>query len=387
MKPSSIRLALLLLLPCLTIQANQRDTTEVYRLIETAREKDRQGQADAAERDFHRAGALAEGLDFDRGLLMYAGHYCVFLYNQVRFGEALIVAEKQLEVSTRLGDRQRMGYAHNNLSLQYQAQGKLQQAADHLMTALDISSQIAHPSPQDLSDRRKYYNNLSSLLLDMNDVEKGRQYALQAFEVAEELRDTLAMGRSLVNVVVAEAMAKRLDEAERYGKQLLAISQSQGDVQMALRAYNNLGDIYRMQQRFGLALETFGKAQRLLDEVPPGNEVYVLMGFSSAYKDQGNYPAANRYYHQALALAEHELAKPQLTELYLSGAEIKERMGAYQEALRLRIQYEQLNDSLRNQENNRAIQELEMQYQTAEKKKHWQNATWKSVSNAARWNG
>lgn len=359
----------LLLLTYFTGQALQRDTTDVYRLIDTAREKHRQGFVDAAEYNFKRAGELADRLNFDRGMLMYAGHYCVFLYDQVRFEEAVTMARVQLEVSTRLGDRQRMGYAYNNLSLQYQAQGKLQRAAEALMKALDISSQTVRPTQQDLSDRRKYYNNLSSLLLDMNDIEKGRQYALKAYEVAETLKDTLAMGRSLVNVVVAEAMAKRLDEAEQHGLQLLDFSQSQNDVQMELKAYNNLGDIYRMQRRFNLAQKTFKKAEQLLHRAPPGNEVYVMMGFSSTYKDQGDYDAANKYYQRAFRLAENELAKPQLIELYLSGAEIKERMGSYKEALRLRKEYEQINDSLRNQEAYSTIQELEVKYQTSEKEK------------------
>lgn len=350
-------------------QGIKQDTTHVLRLIDTARAQQQRGLADAAENHFRRAGDLAKQLDFDRGLLMYAGHYCVFLYEQVRYEDAMRMAQLQLEVGKRLNDKQRIGYAYNNLSLQYQAMGKLRQAAESLMKALDISSEIDNPTPRDLADRRKYYNNLSSLLLDMDDLEKGRQYALKALEIAEQQQDTLAIGRSLVNVLVAEAMAKRLDEAEQHGQQLLAIGQSQGDVQMEIRAYNNLGDIYRMQKKFAPALETFRKAHQLLDRVPPGNEVYVLMGISSTYKDWGRYREAESYYHRAQKLAGSELAKPQLSELYLSGAEIMEGLGAYHDALQLRKQYEQLNDSLRNEQVHNTIQELEVQYQTAEREK------------------
>lgn len=350
-------------------KAPETDTTRVYQLIETAREKQQQGLVDAAEHDFRQAEELAKQLDFDRGLLMYAGHYCVFLYNQVRYEEALAMAYVQLEVSKRLSDRQRMGYAYNNMSLQYQAQGKLQQAAESLMKALEISSEIENPTSQHLSDHRKYYNNLSSLLLDMNDLDKGRQYAVKAFEVAEQLQDTIAMGRSLVNVLVADAMANRLDKAEQHGLKLLAIGQSYGDVQMELQAYINISDIYRRQKRYALALETYQKALALLEKAPPGNEVYIRSGISSVYKDMTLYKQANIYFDQALSLAHHELAKPQLIELYLSGAEIKEGIGAYREALQLRKQYEQINDSLRSQETHNTIQELEVRYQTAEKEK------------------
>lgn len=345
------------------------DTLHVLQLIEAAREKQQQGLSDAAEHDFRQAGKLAEQLKFDRGLLMYAGHYCVLLYSQVRYEEAMKMAQLQLEVSKRMNDKQRMGYAYNNISLQYQAQGKLRQAAASLMKALEISSGIENPSSRDLSDRRKYYNNLSSLLLDMNDLEKGKDYALKALEVAKQLQDTLATGWSLVNVLVAEAMAGELADAEKHGLQLLAIGQSQKDIEMELKAYINLSDIYRRQKRYPLALKTYQSALDLLGKAPPGNEVYILSGISSVYKDMAQYAQANTYFDRALALAEMELAKPQLIELYLSGAEIKEGMGNHREALRLRKQYEQINDSLRNQETHHTIQELEVKYQASEKEK------------------
>jgi len=352
-----------------TAQVAKPDTLQVFQLIDAAREKQQQGLTDAAEYDFQQAGELAKQLDFDRGLLMYAGHYCVFLYEQVRYEEATAMAHMQLEISKRLNDIQRMGYAYNNMSLQYQAQGKLQQAAESLMKALEISAAVQKPSIRDFSDRRKYYNNLSSLLLDMDDVGKGREYALKALEIAEQLKDTLAMGKSLVNIVVAEAMANNLTAAEQHGGQLLEIGQSLGDVQTELTAYINLSDIYRRQNRYSLALETYQKALALIEKAPPGNEVYILSGISSVYKDMARYAPANSYFNKARALAEEELTKPKLIELYLSGAEIKERIGAYHEALLLRKQYEQINDSLRNQEIHNTLQELEVKYRAAEKEK------------------
>lgn len=350
-------------------QVAKNDTTRVLQLIDVAKEKQRQGLVEAAEYDFCQAGELAKQLDFDRGLQRYAGHYCVFLYEQVRYEEALRMAQIQLEVSKRLGDKQRMGYAYNNISLQYQAQGKLRQAAESLMKSLEISSEIGNPTSRDRSDRRKYYNNLSSLLLDMDDFEKGKEYAVKALEIAEQLQDTIAMGRSLVNVLVAEAMANNLKAAEQHGLQLLAIGQSHQDIQTELTAYINLSDIYRRQKRYPLALETYQKALSLVKKAPPGNEVYILSGISSVYKDMGRYKQADTYFNKALPLAEAELNKPKRIELYLSGAEIKEHMGAYKEALLLRKQYEQINDSLRNQETYNTIQELEVKYQTAEKEK------------------
>lgn len=363
--------SLLLFGLCSTLSAQEAksDSIQVFALLDIAKEKQTQGFIDSAEHYLKKAGQLAEELNSDVGRIGYAGHYSVFLYQQIRYDEALTLAKQQLAVSLKVNNKQKASYGYNNMALQYQAQGKLKQAASALMNALELSSGIENPTHRDLSDRRKFYNNLSSLLLDMNDLEKGREYALKAHEVAEQLQDTLAMGWSLVNILVAEAMAGKLIDAEKHGLQLLAIGRSQRDVDMELKAYINLSDIYRRQKRYPVALKTYQKALVLSEKASPGNEVYILSGISSIYKDKAQYTQANLYFNRALALAEQELAKPQLIELYLSGAEIKENIGAYQEALMLRKRYEQLNDSLRNQETHNTIQELEVKYQTSEREK------------------
>ncbi|GGG80949.1 hypothetical protein GCM10007415_11860 [Parapedobacter pyrenivorans] len=353
----------------LSAQEAKSDSVRVFALIDIAKEKQAQGFPDSAEHYFKKAGQLVEELDSDIGRIAYAGHYAVFLYQQVRYDEALTLAKQQLAASLKVNNKQKASYGYNNMALQYQAQGKLKQAAEALMKALELSSGIENPTHRDLSDRRKFYNNLSSLLLDLNDIDKGLQYGLKSLEIAEELQDTVAVAMSLVNILVAEAMANKLTDAEQHALQLLAIGQSHGDVQTKLTAYINLSDIYRRQDRLPLALETYQKAEVLLQQAPPGNEVYVLSGIATVYKNMGQYHQASSYFDKALVLAREELAKPKLIELYLSGAEIKEGLGNYRQALQFRKQYERLSDSLLNRETQQTIQELEVKYQAAEKEK------------------
>ncbi|WP_270087851.1 tetratricopeptide repeat protein [Sphingobacterium sp. SYP-B4668] len=345
------------------------DTTGVFMLIDKAKEKQKSGQLDSADHYFKSAGRLADRLRFDNGRLSFLGNYSVFLYEQLRYGESLAFAKKALALGIDLRNWPRVAAAYNNISLQLQAQGQLEDAAKNLVRGLEISSAIKEPTQRDLADRRKYYNNLSSLMLDMNDVKKGLQYARESYGLAQELKDTLAMGRSLVNIVVAEAMAHDLGSAERNALRLLEIAKRYDDIQMEIKAYNNLGDIYRMQKRYQQALRSFKKAKQILHLTFPGNEVYVLSGMSSVYRDMRSFGAAERYFSKAMELAQEELAKPQLIELYLSGSEIKEGMGKYKDALELRKRYQSLADSLKDKETHRSIQELELKYRTMENRR------------------
>ncbi|WP_293942298.1 tetratricopeptide repeat-containing sensor histidine kinase [Sphingobacterium sp. UBA7249] len=366
-KPLFIYMALMMMLSQSSVFA--RDTTAVLNFIDRAKEMQRIGKTDSAEYYFNQANRLSKLINYDTGRLVALGNYSVFLYEQLRYSEALSFAKQSLGLSLKMKNKARAAAAYNNISLQYQAMGKLENAAENLVKGLEISSGIKHPSHRDLSDRRKYYNNLSSLMLDLNDVKKGLEYAWESHKLAQKLNDTLAMGRSLVNIVVAEAMSKDFDSAERHAIRLMEIALKHGDIQMEIKAHNNLGDIYRMQKKYNKSLQSFRKAGALLSNEFPGNEVYVLSGMSSVNKDMGNFALAESYYHRAIELGKEQLPKSQLLELYLSGSEIKEGIGKFREALELLKMYRSLADSLKDRETHRSIQELELKYRSMENRK------------------
>ncbi|PRD54142.1 tetratricopeptide repeat protein [Sphingobacterium gobiense] len=361
----------------------KQDTSRITHLVEIAKQKQKERLPDSAEYYFKQAGDLAHQLNSETGKLLFAGNYSVFLYDQVRFDEAMEYAQLALTISLRLNNRPKAASAYNNIALQHQAKGQLKEAANNLIRALEISNEIKHPTHKDLSDRRKYLNNLSSLLLDLQDLDKGLQYAWQSYEIARQLKDTISMGNSLVNVMVAEAMAGKLADAVRHGKQYLAIGRSYGDLQMEIKALNNLADVYRMQQQYPLALETFSKALAITPKSMPGNEVYTLSGMSRIFKEIGDAQAAKEYFEMALKLATTELATPQLVDLYKDGADINEALGDYKQALDFHKKHAQLKDSLQSQETQKTIQELEVRYETAQNRKQIAERDLKIVEQAA----
>ncbi|TJZ62898.1 tetratricopeptide repeat protein [Sphingobacterium olei] len=350
----------------ISFHTEKHDTTKVLRLIELAKEKQKLGFPDSSEYYFKQAGDLAEKLDFINGKLLFAGNYSAFLYDQVRYDEAMEHAQNALKISLSLDNKIKLASAYNNIALQDQAQGRLKEAAKNLIRALDISNEIKNPTDENLSDRRKYLNNLSSLLLDLNDLDKGLHYAWRSYEIARELKDSVSMGKSLVNVMVAEAMAGKLDDAVRHGKEYLVIGRSFGDLPMEIKALNNLADVYRMQKRFPLALKTFNEALKITPATMPGNEVYSLTGMSNVFKEMGKPKEAKIYFERAFKLAKKELNMPQLADMYLTGAGINEALGDYKSALDLYKQHLKSNDSLRSNETQKTINELEVKYRAAQ---------------------
>lgn len=217
----SLTLFVLLTIPPLKAQTSLQDSSKVYWYIELGDQKNAKNAIDSAEYYYQMAGDLAEKIGFDKGYLEFTGHYTGFLYRQARYQDALKVAERQLVVGQRSKDLTRTANAYNNMALQYQAMGNMQEAAKSLMKALDIS----HRS-KDQVNQQKYYTNLGSLFIDLKDYKKAVRYAGKGHELAVSLKDTFKIGRSLINLMVAEILDEQLDQAEKHAKEAVLIGEN-----------------------------------------------------------------------------------------------------------------------------------------------------------------
>jgi signal transduction histidine kinase len=358
----SLTLFVLLTIPPLKAQTSLQDSSKVYWYIELGDQKNAKNAIDSAEYYYQMAGDLAEKIGFDKGYLEYTGHYTGFLYRQARYKDALKVAERQLIVGQRSKDLTRTANAYNNMALQYQAMGNMQEAAKSLMKALDIS----HRS-KDKVNQQKYYTNLGSLFIDLKDYKKAVHYAGKGHELAVSLKDTFKIGRSLINLMVAEILDEQLDQAEKHAKEAVLIGEKYKSNDLIMSAYCNLGDIYLRKKDYKTGLETLLRALPLLPNSPPDYQAYVYQGIANAYKYLGQYHEANQYFSKALNPGNEYLPRAEYSALLLSGSEIKEALGDYKEALNLRKQFEILNDSLLNENTQKNLHDLEIQYQTAEK--------------------
>jgi signal transduction histidine kinase len=336
------------------------DTTQIYRLIELGDKMHASNRTDSAEHYYKAAGTLAQFLRYDPGFLTYTGHYTGFLYRQSRYKEALEIAKQQLEAGLRAKDQKKTANAYNNIALQYQALGQMESAATHLIKALEVSG-------NDLENQQKYYTNLGSLFIDLKDYKKGKIYAEKGHALAVRLQDTMKIGRSLVNLLVAETLNDNLQKAETYALQVIQIGEKYNDSELLLTGLCNLGDIYLGLKKYEGSLSIFNRALGLLEKSGPDYAAYVYQGLASTYKHMGRFNDADFYFDLAYIPGERHLPKAEFSTLLLSGAEIKEALGDYKNALNLHKRYQSINDSLVNESTQGTLHQLEIQYKTAEK--------------------
>ncbi|MGE7775363.1 tetratricopeptide repeat protein [Chitinophaga sp. NPDC101104] len=339
-----------------------QDTTTVRQWIATATAK-AAIQPDSADYYYRKAGALAEKIGFTDGLLDYTRRYTLFLYNNLRFEEALKISALQLEKAMEVKNFSKASGAYNNMALQYQAMGQLQKAADHLIKALEMAERL-----NDQPNLQKYYTNLGSILLDLGNYPKSLYYTRKGHETAIALKDTNAIGRSLVNLLASETLSKRYPDALAHAHEARVIGLLRKDTILQLCAYINLGSILNRVDRNDSALYWNQVAERHLSPtIPPDYRIYIDHLYAEIYMSRKQPAKAAPYFDRVIADAENIFPRSELRELYKLGTELKEMQGQPALALDYQRKFDVLNDSMNNTATQAAINELEIQYATARK--------------------
>lgn len=364
-KTYAVAVCLILFCPLLSKAfTGPTDTALVNLYLRQGMEHARNDRIDSAELLYKKAGALAKKINYTDGYLVYTGRYAGLLYNQLRYKEALAVCEDQLAVAKQTGNTRKEADAYNNIALQYQALGRLPEAAECLLKALHLAEQL-----DDLTIQQRFNSNLASLFYTLKNKEKSIYYARKGYEVALKMNDTTRLAWSMTNLVISETLNGMYDSAIAHCKTIINIGKYV-DEEMLLAAYINLGDIHMRIGKHAEGLQWLTKGQALLTPATtPDYEAHFMAGFAKGYAGLGQTAKANAWFDKLSPIMEKVLYGDELRDAYLLGAEIKEASHQLEAALALRKKYMVVNDSLTNLTTNSTIHEMETRYQTSQKEK------------------
>lgn len=343
----------------------RQDTNTVNLWLHKAKEKAAAKDQDSTELYIKKAGQLAEKLNFHNGQFKYMSQYAKLFYQQMRYQEGINIAQKMLNLAVKLGNKENISKAYNNMAIQYGARGNLELAAKNLLLALKVSEEL-----NNLYNQSLLYSNLSSIYIDMKDKKNSLYYGRKSYEAAKKLKDSARMSLSLINLSISEALNGQMDQAILHLNECANISKKNNNTEMILEAYLKLGDVYKQKKDHKTALVHYKKALEILKNHPDKNyQIYVDFGLANSYNSLNNNQKAKLYFNKTLIGALPLMSKNDLKEVYLLGADLHEKLGQPIAALQLWKKYYKLNDSIFNANTQRAVQEMEVKYQTSLKEK------------------
>jgi len=318
---------------------------------------------DSAVFYFEKAHLLALKLHWLRGVAGYDSHIIKILDDRGNYQEALKLCQDAVRIYRDSGTREDMVRASNNLANEYQYLGDLNATVDNYMNAIRLAETLT---------KRRYMkiltNNLASVFYELGQYDKCYSYALQAYHIAGELKDTEGIASSLVNLGLSEGHLNRTDSAMKHFREIVRVGRRLDDYTLLCDAYVNIASIYIRQHRSALAKPKFDSVLFLANKYDnPNYRMLALSGLADVATEGREWPVADHYTKDAIGIAAFLRDRDDLVQLLDKEATIREKMLDWKGALSFRNRFDTLNDSLLNEKTRDHINDLETRYQAARK--------------------
>ncbi|QNF35119.1 sensor histidine kinase [Adhaeribacter swui] len=274
---------------------------------------------------------------------------------------------RQAAANYRLsGNLRKIAKCQTSIGNVYGYLGKTDSCISHFISAIKILEENKYQP-----ELSRTYLNLGIMYDNIEEHQKSIFYVKKALAISRELNDTFLLNRELAELSAAHRQLGNFKQAYAYAAESLRLSKAKGtDKSMLSTAYDTYSNACVDLKRYDEAISAGKEAIKYASEIGQ-NQLYIsaAMGLAGAYKEKGEH-------RQAITLLEATLKKCQdngnvmfLREVYRFLAEGNYALGNYRQAYQHYENFNRYEDTLANQENRKAIAEMEIKYQTAQKEK------------------
>lgn len=241
------------------------------------------GDYKSATEKTNEAVALAEKINYKKGLAQSFNMKGILYWFQGDYPQALEYQYKALKISEEIGDKPRIAGSLNNIGNIFHEQGDLQKALEDQLKALKIYEEIN--AQYDIAN---LYNNIGVIYRKQNDYQTALEYHTKALKIRESLKDMPAVAGSLNNVgVLHYEQGNYAEAAVNFGKALV-IFQDLGDKKNITNLFINTGNNFFKQKKYQEALIELEKS------LVHAKEIGYLEGIKEAEKSFSDvYQAMN----------------------------------------------------------------------------------------------
>jgi adenylate cyclase len=350
------------LLLALSAKAEKKDTAYVNLLL--AQSKTYLGtNPDSATLLADQARKLANQLGFTVGEAYAYKNLGLVFYFKSEFRQALEQWNKSLELFEAANDEIGIANMLNNIGAIYKEQGVDDKALELVLRSLTISEK--------LNDKLRIVSALTTIASIYHNKKDRRalDYLLRSREIADKSVQPMIdanlgeiyydLGVALeVNKDSAAVVIKYCDQALRAYNASLA-----GDAESAVAAFalNGIGKLHFRSGKFTDAIGHHQRALVIAEKAGDKSKIFpALQGIANAYVKINNFTAALDYYGQAQKLAE-EVNNNDLAVLYRDMADAYESQGNFKESLAFQKKYELVQQKIFDEEQKRKMGRIDLE--------------------------
>jgi len=253
--------------------------------------------------------------------------------------------------------------AKSNLATLYHQAGKFADAIRYFKEAYEIDKKVGDPVRQSSS-----LNSLGRMYVDWGKYKTGLEYYFRSAELLDSVKNSDMLAIRYNNIGMTYQLQGNHPEAIRWIEKAKVIEEKSGKSNKLGIRYFNLGSSYMALKDYKQAKILFEKSYDIFSSFNLTQEQSkITASLGQLYFDQGNYKKAFSYFLQSEKFAQESGFLPEKSNVYFKLYQYFKQTGDYKNALKYFDLHVNAKDSIFNLNAAKQIEELEIQYQTAQK--------------------
>jgi two-component system, sensor histidine kinase PdtaS len=256
----------------------------------------------------------------------------------------------------------------------YAINGQFKEAIFYFQQSLKYAAEI-----KDSMDICLYYYRAGRISYNIHEIDKGTAYMMQSLRLAELQRDTfLCMHISFI--IYREGLIEEGKYREGLNKTLELLKKypntAKNDNTLNLDILNGLANCYFHLKQYPLAEKYYLQAMNVAEHEQglglPLHKIPIYTDIGRLYMQQQKMDKAAQYFQKALELSQEIKSFPNIKKIQLELFKLDSTNGNYLSAIKHYQLYKAVTDSMFNESKSKQIEELEIQYKTEQKEKEFQ---------------
>jgi signal transduction histidine kinase len=320
---------------------------------------------DSARYWYDRAHELSKKANYIDGQLRFRSYVSILLINVGKYDEGMRHVDTAFDLSVKHKRRRFIAIEYNTYGTIWQYKSEMHKAAENYMKAYEIAEDI-----RDTLLMNGVAGNLSGIFLDIRRFDKAREFSQINYDLADAVHDTLSVGYGLVNLSSCDLHDRNYSVAFRRSGQAIRIAYQYADEELELFASANLGNSLLGLNKLDTAMIVWNKMRsRAMETGISYHRMFAAQGLGETY-NRKQFPAeAIHFFEEALYHARQAENKPRQAEILRALAFLYEATGRLDQSVKHWKRFHELNDSINIVEQNRNISDLEASYQNEKKQR------------------
>lgn len=288
------------------------------------------------------------------------------IYNDIGdYKNAIYYYDQCEELANEIQDSILVSYMLHNKAIIYYQWGVFDEALDLFLKSKDLSLKLGRTEELPLS-----YSSIALIYHELEDFQKAKQYYLESIRLSIENDDMETKTVSLHNLGELMLKQNRTDTALKLLNQSLKYEMEMQNTLGIAQSKSMIASVYVDLNKFPLAFEYFSDAETVFKKFGSRSDLaslYVEMG--KAHSILNNDSLSVSYLKKGLEISEQIDDVPTIMDAYKFISENYERMLDFENALFYYKLYEQLNDSIFDENATKRIDYLGLRIEKQEKEK------------------